>query len=188
MTNWLQLFKEATEEVLKEIKPFLGSERANKAMGRGAGGDITKYIDRLAEETVIKTLETNNVSCTLISEECGVRKLGEECSDHVILDSIDGTTNATRSIPFVCTSIAHSKSDSLKVASKEDNGKTTKVSNQKLEKNCFFVGLRAGSTFLLKADDFQIKQTIGNLDKVWKFNDENVNGGIKVKRDLLYTC
>ena len=113
MTNWLELFQETAEEICKEVKPILGSEKAREITGIGAGGDITKYIDLLAEAIVIRNLEAKNASCTLISEECGVRKIGKCCSDYVVLDSIDGTTNATRNIPFVSTSIAHATSGFL---------------------------------------------------------------------------
>jgi len=114
MTDWLKIFQEAAEEIEKKIKPFLGSEKAKTTAGMGAGGDKTKYIDLLAEGTVIKILEAHNISCTLISEECGVKKIGNSREDYVVLDSIDGTTNATRSIPFFSTSLAHAKSGFLK--------------------------------------------------------------------------
>jgi myo-inositol-1(or 4)-monophosphatase len=107
MIDWLNLFQEASEKVCRKVKPILGSEKAKKVMGMGAGGDLTKYIDLLAEKIVIETLEAKDASCTLISEECGLRKIGKSSGDYVILDSIDGTTNATHSIPFVSTSIAH---------------------------------------------------------------------------------
>ena len=113
MVNWLKLFQEISKEIRKEVKPFLGSEKAREVVGRGAGGDATKYIDTLSEDVVIRMLEAQGISCILISEECGTKKICEGGCDYVVLDSIDGTTNATRNIPFVSTSIAHAKGSSL---------------------------------------------------------------------------
>lgn len=107
MTDWLRLFQEISEKIYLEVKPIFGSEKAREVMGRGAGGDISKYVDLLAEEIVVKALEAEDISCILISEECGMRKIGKGSGSYVVLDSIDGTTNATRSIPFVSTSLAH---------------------------------------------------------------------------------
>ena len=107
MIDWLNLFREISEEVCHKVKPILGSEKAKEVIGIGAGGDLTKYIDLLAEKIVVEKLEAKEASCTLISEECGMRKIGKTSGDYVILDSIDGTTNATHNIPFVSTSIEH---------------------------------------------------------------------------------
>ena len=113
MVDWLELFRKISEQIRQEVKPIFGFKSASKAVGRGAGGDVSKYVDFLAEDIVVKALKGNNVSCTLISEECGERKIGGGGQSHVILDSIDGTTNAIRSIPFVSTSMAHSTTDQL---------------------------------------------------------------------------
>ena len=73
-------------------------------MGRGAGGDISRKIDLLAEKTVIDILRKQGVNATIIGEECG-RIEGK--NGYVIMDGIDGTTNASRKIPFYCCSLAY---------------------------------------------------------------------------------
>ena len=108
MVDWEHLFNEIAKEVYQSVKPILHSQKAKEIVGRGAGGDLTRYIDALAEDVVIKILEENNVSCILVSEECGTKTIGKEPKAYVILDSIDGTVNALRGIPFFCTSIAFS--------------------------------------------------------------------------------
>lgn len=113
MNSWLRLFQEISEEIRREVKPIFGSSKASETIGEGAGGDVTKYIDLLAEKIVVDSLESKHISCTLISEECGIRRIGKGGESYVILDSIDGTTNATRRIPFVSTSIAHAVKDKL---------------------------------------------------------------------------
>lgn len=114
MVNWLCLFQKIAREIYRAAEPLLGTEQANKRMSYGAGGDITKYIDSLAEKIVIHGLQAEQVSCILISEECGKMKIGAGTNDFVVLDSIDGTTNATRGIPFVSTSIAHAAGSHLR--------------------------------------------------------------------------
>jgi myo-inositol-1(or 4)-monophosphatase len=115
VVDWLRLFECAAEEIRERVKPLFGSEEGGKSFGRGAGGDVSKKIDLLAEEIVIKTLEGRGVSCILVSEECGVKKLGvEESSGYVVMDGIDGTTNAVHGLPFAATSLAFSKDPCLK--------------------------------------------------------------------------
>jgi len=90
--------------------PFFKSPEASFGFGIGAGGDVMKRIDLIAEKTLIETIENAGFSCTLVSEETGIRKIGENpASFYVTVDPIDGTTNATRGIPFMATSIAVSK-------------------------------------------------------------------------------
>lgn len=113
MFDWLRLFKEVSDKINCDVKPFFGSKKARETMGRGAGGDVSKYIDILAEDIVVEALENKDVSCTLISEECGKRNIGKGGENYVILDSVDGTTNATRNIPFVATSLAHATGEKL---------------------------------------------------------------------------
>ena len=115
MVDWLRLFECAAWEIRERVKPLFGSEEGGKSFGRGAGGDVSKKIDLLAEEIVIKTLEDGGVSCALVSEECGVKRLGvEESSGYVVMDGIDGTTNAVHGLPFVATSLAFAKGPRLK--------------------------------------------------------------------------
>jgi myo-inositol-1(or 4)-monophosphatase len=113
VVNWLSLFQQIAQEIYHAAEPLLGSEKANERMSRGAGGDVTKYIDSLAENIVIQTLQAEQVSCILVSEECGTMRIGADTNNFVVLDSIDGTTNATRGIPFVSTSIAHASGNYL---------------------------------------------------------------------------
>lgn len=114
VVDWLRLFEDAAWEIGERVTPLFGSEAAGKAYSRGAGGDVSKEVDLLAEETVIKTLEDSGVSCVLVSEECGVKRLGAgESSGYVVLDGIDGTTNAVHGLPFVATSLAFAEGPHL---------------------------------------------------------------------------
>lgn len=107
MVDWLQLFQRISNIVYREVKPLFGSEQAGEVIGRGVGGDKTRFIDTFVENIVISSLEKEGVSCILVSEECGTKIVGKDPVDYVILDGIDGTTNAVRGISFVSISIAH---------------------------------------------------------------------------------
>ncbi len=113
--DWLDMLKECSQKMRKEILHFYGSPDAAVGFGIGAGGDTMKKIDLVAEKALIDVFEENKVSCTLISEETGTRKIGSQPSEfYVTTDPVDGTTNAVRGIPFMATAIAVSKASYLK--------------------------------------------------------------------------
>lgn len=101
----IEALKEACLWVHARTKGMAGTALGNRQMGRGAGGDISRRIDLVAEKTVIKVLKKYKVDATIIGEECG-RIEGKE-KGFVIMDGIDGTTNAARKIPFYCCSLAY---------------------------------------------------------------------------------
>jgi len=99
----------------EEVLTLQGSKEARVGFGRGAGGDIVKKIDLAAENALIETLEAHNVSCTLISEETGMKEIGSRPSSwYVTTDPLDGTTNALRGLPFIAVSLAGSKQPYLR--------------------------------------------------------------------------
>jgi len=98
------VLKEACLKVHARTKGIAGTARGNRQLGRGAGGDISKRIDLVAEKTVIELLKKRKVDATIIGEECGWI---EGKKGYVIMDAIDGTTNASRRIPFYCCSLAY---------------------------------------------------------------------------------
>ena len=62
----------------------------------------------MAKRAVLNTIEKHSFRPTVIGEECGTI---EGSDGYLIMDAVDGTTNATRGIPFsvlftwVCNSI-----------------------------------------------------------------------------------
>lgn len=100
----LAALKEACLQVRARTKGIAGTARGNRQMGRGAGGDISRRIDLVAEKTIIEVLKKRGVDATIIGEECG-RIEGK--NGYVMMDAIDGTTNASRKIPFYCCSLAY---------------------------------------------------------------------------------
>ncbi|MEW6603536.1 MAG: inositol monophosphatase family protein [Thermoproteota archaeon] len=100
----IDVLKQACKQVHTTTRGLAGTARASRQMGRGAGGDMSRRIDLVAEKAVIDLLKKRKVDATVIGEECG-RIEGKK--GYVIMDAIDGTTNAVRGIPFYCCSIAY---------------------------------------------------------------------------------
>ena len=107
----LDILKTACLEVRKNVIDLVGTTEGNTKMGPGAGGDISRKIDMVAEKTVIDIINQSGVNPTIIGEECGTIKGND--SGYIIMDSIDGTTNITRAIPFNCCSLAYSTDSTL---------------------------------------------------------------------------
>ena len=100
----IEALKYACRQVRARTRGMAGTAKGNRQMGRGAGGDISRRIDLVAEKTVIEVLKKRGVDATIIGEECG-RIEGKK--GYVIMDAIDGTTNSSRGIPFYCCSLAY---------------------------------------------------------------------------------
>lgn len=102
----IETLKTACIEVRKSVKDLVGTPEGNTKMGVGAGGDISRKIDLMAEKKVIDIIKESGKNPTIIGEECGIIK-GNDNDGYIIMDAIDGTTNVTRSIPFNCCSLAY---------------------------------------------------------------------------------
>jgi myo-inositol-1(or 4)-monophosphatase len=79
----------------------------------GAGGDQTKMIDQVAEQAAIAFLESKGFKGRLLSEELGEKGFGAQDYPLIVLDPIDGTTNASRGISFYSISAAISSGPRL---------------------------------------------------------------------------
>ncbi len=112
--NWLPILKECSKSIRRRTLPLVAKPEAAKTYGRGAGGDYMKEIDLVAEKALVQVLEREKVSCTLISEESGIKEVGARPQEHYLTtDPIDGTTNAIRGLPFIATSLAISKTQRI---------------------------------------------------------------------------
>jgi myo-inositol-1(or 4)-monophosphatase len=114
--NWIEILTECKDNVQTKIKPLLKTlDRPQTSSGVGAGGDPIRDIDLTAEKAIVDTLKAKKIDFTLISEESGIIKYGDnslEC--YVTTDPIDGTTNLLRGAPFYATSIAVSEQPFLR--------------------------------------------------------------------------
>ncbi len=84
--------------------------------GVGEGGDRTLEIDRRCEDAVFAELEglaADGASFVAVSEERGEVSFGEGGAARVVIDPIDGSLNARRTVPSHSLSIAVASADSM---------------------------------------------------------------------------
>jgi myo-inositol-1(or 4)-monophosphatase len=103
----LEICRRIREEIKREIHGF-SQEELSKEVGMGKDGTPTKKVDRIAEDIALKILKEREF--TIVSEEAGIVGNGNV---YVALDPIDGTFNASRSIPIYAISLCFSKSEFL---------------------------------------------------------------------------
>ena len=112
--NTIEILLDVSKLVYKNVKDLAGTaEAASGDFGRGAGGDISRNIDIIAEKTVIDYLKEINFDCVILGEECGRVELSSNPKGFIIMDAIDGSANAVRGIPFFCCSLAFSTEEKL---------------------------------------------------------------------------
>jgi myo-inositol-1(or 4)-monophosphatase len=94
----------------------VSSEERTHYEGVGEGGDHTLVIDRQCEDEVFAELEklgAEGASFVAVSEERGEVVFGEGGAVRVVIDPIDGSLNARRTIPSHSLSIAVAAGDSM---------------------------------------------------------------------------
>jgi myo-inositol-1(or 4)-monophosphatase len=99
----------AISKAISELAP----SESGRVLKRGAGGDSTKVIDRVAEEAAVYHLRESGFQGSLLSEELGHRHFGPCDYPLLVLDPVDGTTNAVRGIGFYSISLAASSGPRL---------------------------------------------------------------------------
>jgi myo-inositol-1(or 4)-monophosphatase len=114
-TEWLEAFRKAVEAQRRIFDEHRGVEARSEYEGVGEGGDRTLVIDRLCEDTIFEQLERLHEAgheFTAISEERGTVEFGDSPT-RVVIDPIDGSLNARRTIPFHSVSIAVADGESM---------------------------------------------------------------------------
>ncbi len=114
----IEFLKQLAINIYEKVNPLLGTEEGGVKISRGAGGDISMNIDLVAEELLIQILEEQGLDILLISEEVGEKYIGDKKkallnNQVLIVDPIDGSSNATRGIPYCSISIAYAKGKSI---------------------------------------------------------------------------
>lgn len=109
----IEILRKASDLVYHNVKDLAGTSDAAGDFGTGAGGDISRNIDIVAEKTVLDYFKEINFECVVLGEECGRVELSKNPKGFVIMDAIDGSANAVRGIPFFCCSLAFATEDKI---------------------------------------------------------------------------
>lgn len=108
----LRKLRNSVEEALVKAHEALMkalSENRREVVGRGGFGDLSYGFDKLTERAIVDVLTHRLDDFYLISEELGFLPC-ENPEYYVVVDPVDGSTNAFYGIPFYASSILISKS------------------------------------------------------------------------------
>jgi myo-inositol-1(or 4)-monophosphatase len=114
--DWLGICRRAVaaqREIFDEVR---GSEARTVYEGVGEGGDRTLVIDHRCEDAVFAELEASaaeGASFVAVSEERGEVTFGSGGDARVVIDPIDGSLNARRTIPSHSLSVAVASGPSM---------------------------------------------------------------------------
>ncbi len=114
--DWLGICRRAVAAQRKVFDQVQGAEARTVYEGVGEGGDRTLVIDRRCEDAVFAELETlaaEGASFVAVSEERGEVTFGAGGDARVVIDPIDGSLNARRTIPSHSLSIAVASGPSM---------------------------------------------------------------------------
>jgi myo-inositol-1(or 4)-monophosphatase len=118
VTPWLEVCRSAVEDLHKVFADMPTRNEREPVVGDGVGGDETTAVDAAAEGAILARLERLHVDeeldFHLVSEELGERLYGMSPTTRVVVDPIDGSLNAKRSIPFFSVSIAVAEGPTMK--------------------------------------------------------------------------
>ena len=114
--DWLGACRRSAEAIRLMLadKPTI-AERVIETGTRGEGGDNTLEIDQMAEDVVfaeLQKLHDAGARFTAVSEEAGIVDFGDP-DLLVVIDPIDGSTNAKRGLPHFALSIAVSEGPTM---------------------------------------------------------------------------
>jgi myo-inositol-1(or 4)-monophosphatase len=114
--DWLGICRRAVAAQRAIFATAASSEQRTVYEGIGEGGDRTLVIDRECEDAVFAELEAlaaQGASFVAISEERGEVVFGEGGPARVVIDPIDGSLNARRTIPSHSLSVAVASGTSM---------------------------------------------------------------------------
>src|SRR5215216_3612960 len=115
--EWLEACRRAVEVQRRIFAEHRGIAARTQYEGVGEGGDRTLVIDHLCEDAIFAELERlhrDGHEFTAVAEERGSVSFGDGTSElRVIIDPIDGSLNARRTIPLHSVSIAVASGETM---------------------------------------------------------------------------
>jgi myo-inositol-1(or 4)-monophosphatase len=114
--DWLGICRRSVAVQRQIFEEVRGIEERTVYDGVGEGGDHSLVIDRRCEDAVFDELETlaaEGASFVAVSEERGEVSFGSGGEHRVVIDPIDGSLNARRTLPSFAVSIAVASGPSM---------------------------------------------------------------------------
>lgn len=114
--DWLGICRRAVAAQRQLFDQVRGVEARTVYEGVGEGGDRTLAIDRRCEDIVFAELDAlaeQGASFVAVSEERGEVEFGGGGPARVVIDPIDGSLNARRTLPSHSLSLAVAAADSM---------------------------------------------------------------------------
>jgi myo-inositol-1(or 4)-monophosphatase len=114
--DWLGICRRAVAAQRQIFDEVRGAEARTVYEGVGEGGDRTLVIDRRCEDAIFTELEAlaaEGASFVAVSEERGEVAFGSGGEARVVIDPIDGSLNARRTIPSHSLSVAVASGSSM---------------------------------------------------------------------------
>lgn len=99
--NWSEIALNTAKELEEKIMPLFGTKKAGENVGTNVSGDVTKYVDKVAEDIILKRLVPLGVN--VVSEEVGTVDSGSDYT--VVVDPLDGSYNFSAGIPIFAFSL-----------------------------------------------------------------------------------
>jgi myo-inositol-1(or 4)-monophosphatase len=100
--GWNEVVYSLAKDVEKVVMPLFGRPESGRNVGTNVSGDVTKYVDRVAEDMVIDRLKPLGIN--IVSEEVGLIDQGSDLT--AVIDPIDGSYNFSAGIPIFAFSFA----------------------------------------------------------------------------------
>ena len=102
---YLEFLRDALLAANDTVVEMTKKGMAGESLGRGSFGDVTYAIDRAVEDRVLRLAASRLPPTTVISEERGIIT-SPSAKITLLMDPVDGSTNAKRDVSVYSTSIA----------------------------------------------------------------------------------
>lgn len=148
---WLELCPQIAEKVENALNIARKDPDVTSITKIGADGTPTHKIDEYTENAALEVLKSTGKSLIVISEEIGTIKIGEKEAEAIlIMDPLDGTTNAMKNLPCYGISIA--------IASTDNNKSLEDMTLDDIEV-AFVKNIPTGDTYLAVKDRYARKNS-----------------------------
>lgn len=182
-----EIIQEALLEAYRTLHESL-SRGLTKVEGKGWSGDYSRQFDILTEKAIIKVIKDNLDNVYIISEEIG--KI--PCNNpefYVLIDPVDGSTNASRGLPFYASSITISKSPRIDdiIAAGVIDHQTGKVYLGDREHGITIDGKPASINRDISLQDALVIVDLSSLKEIGENHIDSINWCVKIITKAKHT-